>query len=151
MTKVLTLTLFQEQDPFSDSDLESNVDGEIDYYSGESLLRENFSGDDEQRDKSKISWNHVLVLPFKDLSHFTEDFNKLKKTDDFIDDARKDGNLRARVFIEPLNSFLPKIEKNRIFPLRSFRYVDKKCSHLGDNQPRKRQAYVPPHSRTSGV
>lgn len=39
--------VFQEEEPYLDVDLESDVSGEIDYYPGECLLREKFSDEPE--------------------------------------------------------------------------------------------------------
>lgn len=68
--KFLILNGFQEEEPFLDSDLETDVDEEIDYYPGENLLREKFSGNEEvHRDKSKFSNMHFFVI-FSTVSFF---------------------------------------------------------------------------------
>lgn len=82
-------------------------------------------------------------------------FPENRKESDAVaaDDKHKGGRLISRTFVEHLNCFLPNIEKNRIFPLCNSRCADKIriCSHIEDNQPKKRQPYIPPNSRASGV
>lgn len=60
--QIINFNLFQA-DPFLDSDLEPNAATEIDYYPGECLLKDKFSGNEEvPRDKSKFSNNYCLVI-----------------------------------------------------------------------------------------
>ncbi|KAJ6648884.1 hypothetical protein Bhyg_04116, partial [Pseudolycoriella hygida] len=118
-----------EEEPFLDVDLETDASGEIDYYPGECLLREKFSGESERHsDEKNVKVPHT-------------------------DSTRKEGKLISRVFVEHLNSFLPQIEKNRIFPLCNDRCADltRTCTHIGEHHPKKRKPYIPPNCRTPEV
>lgn len=143
--------VFQEEEPYLDVDLESDVSGEIDYYPGECLLREKFSDEPEtHRYDSELINKSFFSLPIVTDFHF---FLLLENSNESPASANDHGTLVSRVFVEHLNCFLPNIEKNRIFPLCNSRCADKirTCSHIGDVQPKKRQPYIPPNSRASRV
>lgn len=60
--KVVIFNIFQEE-PFLDIDLEPNAAGEVDYYPGECILKDKFSGNEEvQCDKSGFSNNYSLMI-----------------------------------------------------------------------------------------